>query len=68
VLPGHPDYVFQIVIDPSCRGEILRKLHRIGINAASLFPGLEGFALSLRTKSLILSDLPKQGVEMLERV
>ena len=39
------------------RFEILRKLHRAGINRSLLFPGLDGFASSLRTKMLILAQL-----------
>lgn len=67
-VPNHSLNVIQIIIDPSCRQDLLRKLHRFGINAATLFPGLEGFARSLRTKSLILANLPPQGVDMLEQV
>jgi len=67
-VPNHNQNVVQIIIDPSCRQDLMRKLHRFGINAATLFPGLEGFARSLRTKSLILANLPTQGVDMLEQV
>lgn len=67
-VPHHENNVMQIIIDASCRRDVLRKLYRFGINAATLFPGLEGFARSLRTKSLILADLPAQNVHMLEQV
>lgn len=67
-IPNHDKNVVQIVIDSSCRLDVLRKLHRLGINRATLFPGLEGFARSLRTKSLILKDLPAQDVGMLKQV
>ncbi len=67
-IPDHERMIVKVIIDPSCRREVLRKLYRLGINRATLFPGLEGFARSLRTKSLILADLPVQGVEMLDQV
>jgi hypothetical protein len=38
---------FVIALDPTVRGDMLRRLHRMGINRASLFPGLDGFAHSL---------------------
>ena len=66
-----PDYsrcIKKFIVDPNCWQESLRKLHRMGINRATLFPGLEGFAQSLRTKSLILKDLPVQSVEKLKEV
>jgi len=45
------DYIWKITIDDniSLRCEILRHLHRMNINRASLFPGLSGFAESLAT-------------------
>lgn len=67
-LPRHEEFTAMLVIDTGCRSEILRKLHRMAINSATLFPGLEGFARSLRTKSLILRDLPAQSAKMLEDV
>lgn len=67
-VPNHGQNLVQIIIDQSCRRKLLHKLHRFGINAATLFPGLEGFAHSLRTKSLILAKLPPQGIDMLEQV
>jgi len=67
-VPGPSTRIVKVVLDPACRPEVLRKLHKVGINAATLFPGLEGFGRSLRTKSLILKDLPIQGTEMLEQV
>jgi hypothetical protein len=39
--------MFTIARDPDLRREMLRRLHRMGINRASLFPGLDGFAHSL---------------------
>ncbi|MBN1762705.1 MAG: FRG domain-containing protein [Methanomicrobia archaeon] len=67
-LPNYSKCLKKFVIDSGCRHEILRKLHELGINRATLFPGLEGFAQSLYTKSLILQRLLPQGVEMLEEV
>ena len=67
-IPDHKKIMLQIVLDRRCWSDVLRKLHRMGINRASLFPGLEGFAWSLRTKSLILAHLPVQDVKMLEQV
>jgi hypothetical protein len=45
------DYIWKITIDDkvSLRCDILRHLHRMNINRASLFPGLSGFAESLAT-------------------
>jgi hypothetical protein len=68
VLPDHVNMLIQIIIDHSCRFEVLSKLHQFGINRATLFPGLEGFAHSLRTKSLILAKLPPRDILMLEPV
>ncbi len=67
-VPNYHKYIKKFSIDKECKQEILRKLHRMGINRATLFPDLEGFAKSLSTKSLILSDLPKQGTKLLEQV
>jgi len=67
-VPKQSDCVMQLLINPSFRREALGKLHRMGINNATLFPGLEGFAKSLYTKSLILQTLPKQDADMLEEV
>jgi hypothetical protein len=40
----------EIVVDPNVRREFLRNLHRMNINRASLFPGLQGFAESMATR------------------
>lgn len=42
-------------IDLSKRKDILKKLYRMNINRATLFPGLDGFAESLRTLPLYKS-------------
>src|SRR4029077_941249 len=49
--PGAKDYIWKIVVDANVdeRREILKHLHRMNINRASLFPGLDGFAASLAT-------------------
>lgn len=39
--------VFKIVIDPSMYSDIKRDLHLMNVNAATLFPGLDGFSRSL---------------------
>jgi FRG domain len=53
--------VLKVVIDTSdvnAKSEILRHLHRMNINGASLFPGLDGFAQSLKTM-LAMPDILK---------
>lgn len=55
-------YKYVIKVDSKERKNILLNLHRMNINKASLFPGLEGFAQSLRTllfspKNLIKHDI-----------
>ena len=42
------DYVKCYPIDGGCRGEILQDLRLMNITRASLFPGLDGFAQSLK--------------------
>jgi len=39
---------FELSTEPRARGEMLTALHRMNINNASLFPGLDGFARSLK--------------------
>jgi hypothetical protein len=41
--------LFKLLISPSARRDVLKELHRMNINYATLFPGLDGFAQSLRT-------------------
>lgn len=67
-IPKLDTIMVRITIDKNHRSDILGRLHRLGINRASLFPGLEGYARSLRTKSLILRDLNIQSTDMLEQV
>jgi len=50
VLPqSHGHALRKIIIDGAARTrrEILRHLHRMNVNRATLFPGLDGFAQSL---------------------
>jgi hypothetical protein len=56
-IPGHKDNVRQIPIEPSVRKPLLMALHRANINRATLFPGLDGFAQSLWTRSIWLKQL-----------
>jgi hypothetical protein len=44
-----PDHLFKLCIAPNARTELLRELHRMNVNYATLFPGLDGFARSLGT-------------------
>ena len=47
--PLKVERLFKLCIAPDARSEILRELHRMNINYATLFPGLDGFARSLGT-------------------
>ena len=47
------------IIGKNARKDILSKLYRVGINRAVLFPGLEGFAQSLRYKTPIFLNIQK---------
>jgi hypothetical protein len=49
--PNAKNHIWKIIIDApvSSKRDILRHLHRMNINRASLFPGLDGFAQSLTT-------------------
>ena len=42
--------MLKIIIDKSMCKEIKKDLHQMNINAATLFPGLDGFTRSLHTK------------------
>jgi hypothetical protein len=55
-----PGVVTKLLISkaPAFRQEILRRLNRMNVNAATLFPGLDGFARSLTT----LMALPKKNL------
>lgn len=44
-----PERLFKLNIAPQARNDLLRELHRMNINYATLFPGLDGFSRSLGT-------------------
>lgn len=46
--PEVADHVCKIELPPGIRGEALADLYRMNINRATLFPGLDGFAQSIR--------------------
>ncbi len=48
---------FEINIDLETRKEFLQHLHRMNINRATLFPGLDGFAQSLETLLLTFPEI-----------
>ncbi len=48
-VPFVAERLFKIYISPQARSEVLRELHRMNINYATLFPGLDGFGRSLGT-------------------
>lgn len=48
--------------DGSFRKAALRHLNRMNMNRATLFPGLDGFAQSLRTQLTRLADLPPESL------
>lgn len=58
-LPGCEENVIVVPIASECRNEMLRKLDQMALNRASLFPGLDGFAQSLRTRLLQFAELQK---------
>jgi hypothetical protein len=51
--PLKPERLFKLLIAPQARSELLRELHRMNINHATLYPGLDGFARSLGTNITI---------------
>jgi hypothetical protein len=44
----------KLVVESEARLDVLRTLNKMNINSATLFPGLDGFARSLRTNTEIL--------------
>jgi hypothetical protein len=65
--PPKPERLFKLSIAPSARTDMLRELHRMNINFASLFPGLDGFAQSLGTNITVshVSYLPSPDFDSL---
>jgi hypothetical protein len=54
--------VLRLLIKRECRDEILLKLHRAGTNRELLFPGLDGFAQGLQSRTpIIYSNLEELG-------
>ncbi len=56
-LPNSQKNIYKICIPLRIREELILRLHRMNINAESLFPGLDGFARSLWTRLPILSRI-----------
>ena len=56
---------FKINVDSTQRYEILQHLHRMNMNRATLFPGLDGFAQSLRTL-LVFPDMLRHDEHWLQ--
>src|ERR1039458_8603619 len=48
--------LFKLTITPGTHPYVLRELHRMNINYATLFPGLDGLALRCATVSKILAQ------------
>jgi hypothetical protein len=46
------------VIEPEAKLGVLKELNRMNVTYTSLFPGLEGFAKSLRTNVFIRDSNP----------
>ncbi len=49
-------WVYKLIIKPEARLDVLKMLEKMNINSATLFPGLDGFAQSLRIKAEILDS------------
>jgi hypothetical protein len=56
---GHAENVLKVPLNAATRTTLLMALDRAGLNRASLFPGLDGFSQSLRTRVLLLDRLLK---------
>lgn len=60
-LPGASGKFYKLILRKTYRSEILQILHRMNMSSATLFPGLDGFARSLRTK-IAFEDLFVRGL------
>jgi hypothetical protein len=49
-------WLHKITMPPESRLHVLKALNKMNINAATLFPGLDGFARSLRTSTQVLDE------------
>ncbi|MEW5995180.1 MAG: FRG domain-containing protein [Candidatus Zixiibacteriota bacterium] len=59
-IPESADNVIPVQINSEdARREILARLYRTGVNRAALFPGLQGYAESLRSKMLLFLQLQR---------
>jgi hypothetical protein len=58
---GDKLWELRITGGPTLRREILRRLHRMNMNAATLYPGLEGFALSLTRTFMAFPEILVPG-------
>ena len=52
-----PACLYKLLISPTVRSSVLKELHRMNINSATLFPGLDGFVRSLGTTLTFASEL-----------
>ena len=59
-LPNYDENVMQIQVAASARKEMLSRLHWAGVSRATLFPGLQGFAESLRAGIVRMEDMTKK--------
>ena len=59
-----PDRLYKLRISPQARRGILKELHRMNINYATLYPGLDGFARSLGTNVTISEPFCLLGPEI----
>ncbi len=55
-------WLHKFVVAPEARLDVLRVLDKMNINAATLFPGLDGFCRSMRTTTQILDHDDWPGV------
>jgi hypothetical protein len=60
------DWLFRFDIAPESRIGLLTELERMNITEATLFPGLDGFARSLRTSAEIPGKAPAGMAKLLD--
>lgn len=58
-IPGNETNTWRIPIAPSARPDLLMAMYRANMSRATLFPGLDGFALSLWTRAPSFQRLRK---------
>jgi hypothetical protein len=59
---AHSIYRMELSIAPEARRDMLTAIHQMNISSASLFPGLAGFAQSLKDKLWLPETLRPEGV------